>query len=51
MDSQSPNHPITQPTVSLKEVWSEPVLRRTPIAESAGSKANNLGDGTDAFSS
>ena len=47
---QSPNLPISQSPIS-KETWSEPVLRVTPIAETAGSKATAIGDGTNAFSS
>lgn len=45
---QSHTHPLPHPP---KETWSEPVLRRTPIAETAGSKTTAIGDGTDAFSS
>ena len=52
MDSQSPNHPISTPQSPLsKAEWTPPVLRVTPIAETAGSKATAIGDGTDAFSS
>jgi hypothetical protein len=54
MNNQAPNTPITespQSTQSPKEAWTEPVLRITPIAETAGSKATTIGDGTDAFSS
>lgn len=45
------NQPITQSPDSPKETWTEPVLRKTSIAETAGSKANATGDGTDAYSS
>ncbi|MCL4831826.1 MAG: hypothetical protein KJZ86_05280 [Caldilineaceae bacterium] len=43
--------PITQPTEAPKEIWTEPVLRSTPIAETAGTKPNGLGDGDGPFSS
>lgn len=48
--TQSPTHPISQFPIPKAE-WTPPVLRITPIAETAGSKANAIGDGTDAFSS
>jgi len=41
----------TQSSVTPKEVWTPPVLRKTSIAETAGSKAAASGDATDAFSS
>lgn len=44
------NLPISQSSVP-KEDWGEPVLRVTPIAETASSKATAIGDGIDAFSS
>ena len=57
MNSQSPNHPISSPQSPIpqsplpKAEWTPPVLRVTPIAETAGSKALATGDGNDAFSS
>jgi hypothetical protein len=45
------NQPLVQSIESPKEVWTEPVLRKTPIAETAGSKANITGDGDNAYSS
>lgn len=59
MNEKTP-HPIPQspsfqsPITNLqspKAEWSEPVLRVTPIAETASSKATAIGDGFDAFSS
>ena len=49
-NEQLTQSPISQSPIA-KETWSEPVLRVTPIAETAGSKAAAIGDGTDAFSS
>lgn len=48
--TESPN--LQSPNLSMsKESWTEPVLRVTPIDETAGNKATAIGDGTDAFSS
>lgn len=44
--TQSPNPPITQSPDSPKEAWTEPVLRKTPIAETAGTKTGLGNDGT-----
>lgn len=41
----------TQPAAQPKEAWTPPVLQKTPIAETAGTKANAIGDGSEAFSS
>ncbi|MCL4831830.1 MAG: hypothetical protein KJZ86_05300 [Caldilineaceae bacterium] len=48
---QSPSQPITQSSEAPKETWTEPVLRKTPIAETAGSKPGATGDGLDGVSS
>lgn len=48
---QSPNTLLPHFSDSPKEAWSEPVLQKTPIAETAGSKTTAIGDGVDAFSS
>ena len=45
MDNQSTVQPITQPTEPPKEAWTEPVLRVTPIAETAGTKTGLIADG------
>ena len=54
MEKQSTSQPITQspnPTDPPKEVWTEPVLRKTAIAETAGSKPGPNFDGLDSVSS
>lgn len=48
--TQSPNLSISQSPLP-KAQWTPPVLRVTPIAETAGAKTNAIGDGTNAFSS
>jgi len=50
MENQSPDQSITQSTDSPKEAWTEPVLRVTPIAETAGTKSG-LGNDGSGFSS
>ncbi|MFZ1754634.1 MAG: hypothetical protein WBO46_04165 [Caldilineaceae bacterium] len=47
VDTQS-KHPVNE---APKEAWVEPILRKTPIAETAGTKTTAVGDGLDAFSS
>ena len=42
--------PRTQSSDSPKEAWTEPVLRKTPIAETAGTKSG-LGNDGSGFSS
>ena len=58
--NEQPNQSTTQSPISNfsispsplpKAEWTPPVLRVTPIAETAGSKATAIGDGTNAFSS
>jgi len=55
MDSQSPNHPISNPQSHLppsplpKAEWTPPLLRVTPIAETAGTKVDPGFDGDNAL--
>lgn len=43
--------PLPQPTPQPKQPWTPPLLQKTPIAETAGTKVNAIGDGLEAFSS